>query len=87
MTSLFSKYINLQRAGIIATIIGGWVMVPEKIVTGAASLLNFMTSLGIFLAPIITISITDYWIIKKRRVDVPSFYRSSGRHQDRYGID
>lgn len=87
MTSLFPKYINLRRAAIVATVVGGWIMVPWKIVTGAASLLNFMASLGIFLAPIIAISISDYWIIKKRIVDVPSLYRPDGRYRYRYGVN
>jgi NCS1 family nucleobase:cation symporter-1 len=55
-------------------------MVPWKIVTGAASLLNFTASLGIFLALTIAVYISDYWIIKNRRVDVPSLYRPNGRY-------
>jgi NCS1 family nucleobase:cation symporter-1 len=46
-----------------------------------------MASLGIFLAPIIAISISDYWIIKTRRVDVPSLYRPIGRYQYRHGVN
>jgi NCS1 family nucleobase:cation symporter-1 len=87
MTSLFPKYINLRRAAVIATIIGGWVMVPWKIITSAASLLNFMASLGIFLAPIIAISIGDYWIVKQRRVDVPGLYRPHGRYRYQFGTN
>ncbi|KAK4956882.1 hypothetical protein LTR10_006411 [Elasticomyces elasticus] len=56
MVSLFPKYINLRRAAVIATVTAGWAMVPWKIVTGAESLINFMASLGIFLAPIMGIS-------------------------------
>ncbi|CZR50332.1 related to uracil permease [Phialocephala subalpina] len=81
MSSLFPKYIDLRRAAIIATVIGGWVMIPWKIITSAESLLNFMSSLGIFLAPIIAISISDCWLIKKRRVDVPALYQPEGRYE------
>lgn len=87
MASLFPKYINLRRAACIATIIGGWVMVPWKIVTGAASLLNFMSSLGIFLAPIIAISIADYWIVKQRRADVAAMYQPRGRYSYIAGVN
>lgn len=80
MASLFPKYINLRRAAALATITGGWIMVPWKIITSAQSLLNFMASLGIFLAPIIAISIADYWIVKSRRVDVPGLYQPHGRY-------
>jgi NCS1 family nucleobase:cation symporter-1 len=80
LASLFPKYINIRRAAVICTVIGGWAMVPWKIVTSAASLLNFMASLGIFLAPIISISIADYWIVKRRRIDVPSLYTPEGTY-------
>ena len=52
MASLFPKWINIRRGAIILTILGGWVMVPWKILSSAGSLLTFMSSLGIFLAPI-----------------------------------
>ncbi|KAF1993276.1 NCS1 allantoate transporter [Amniculicola lignicola CBS 123094] len=87
MAALFPKYINLRRAAFIATLIGGWVMVPWKIITSAASLLSFMASLGIFLAPIIAISIGDYWIVKQRRADVRDLYTPHGRYRYHAGVN
>ncbi|RMJ04703.1 hypothetical protein BHE90_004111 [Fusarium euwallaceae] len=81
LASLFPKYINIRRAAIISTILGGWAMVPWKIVTSAESLINFMASLGVFLAPIIAISIADYWIVKKRRVETSALYQPHGRYR------
>lgn len=52
LTSLFPKWMNIKRGAIFITIIGGWVMVPWKILYSAGSLLSFMSSLGVFLAPI-----------------------------------
>jgi NCS1 family nucleobase:cation symporter-1 len=62
-------------------------MVPWNIVTSAESLLNFMSSLGIFLSPIIAVSIADYWIVKRRRVDVPALYRPKGRYAYYHGCN
>ena len=87
MASLFPKYVDLRRAAVIATIIGGWAMVPWKIITSAESLLNFMASLGIFLAPIIAISIADYWIVKRGRVDIPALYQPHSRYRFRGGVN
>lgn len=81
MTSLCPKYINIRRGVIITTVTGGWVMVPWKIISSASSLLNFMGALGIFLAPIAAILACDYWLVKKRAIDVPSLYRRGGRYQ------
>ncbi len=81
MTSLFPKYINIRRGVIIATITAGWIMVPWKIIHSAASLLSFMSGLGIFLAPIAAIMGADYWVVKRKHVDVPALYRAHGRYR------
>jgi len=78
MTSLWPKYINIRRGVIITTITGGWIMCPWLIISSAASLLNFMGALGVFLAPIAAIMACDFWVVKKRNIDVPSLYRRNG---------
>lgn len=62
-------------------------MVPWKIVSSAESLLTFMAGLAIFLAPISAILACDYWLVKKRCVDVPSLYRRHGRYRYDYGCN
>lgn len=69
------------------TVTAGWIMVPWKIVYSAASLLNFMTGLAVFLCPIAAIMATDYWLVKHRHIDVPGLYRRHGRYRYRYGIN
>ncbi|KAK3655197.1 hypothetical protein LTR56_003618 [Elasticomyces elasticus] len=83
LTNLFPKYINIRRGVMIITITAGWIMVPWKIVHSAESLLSFMSGLAIFLCPIAAILATDYWLVKKRNIDVPGLYRRHGRY--RYG--
>jgi nucleobase:cation symporter-1, NCS1 family len=80
MTNLWPKYINIRRGVIITTITAGWVMVPWKIVNSAASLLNFMSAMGVFLAPIAGVLACDYWMIKKKAIEVPALYRKYGRY-------
>lgn len=81
MMSLFPKYINIRRGVIITTVTAGWVMVPWKIISSAASLLAFMAGLGTFLAPIAAILAADFWIVKKRAIDVPALYRARARYR------
>jgi nucleobase:cation symporter-1, NCS1 family len=83
MVSLCPKYINIRRGVIITTVTAGWIMVPWKIISSAASLLNFMASLGCFLAPLAAILGADYWFVKQKAIDVPALYRRHGRY--RYG--
>lgn len=62
-------------------------MVPWKIISSAASLLTFMASLAIFLAPISAIIGADYWIVKRRRVDIPSLYKRRGAYRYKGGVN
>lgn len=47
----------------------------------AASLLNFMGALGVFLAPVAAIMACDFWVVRKRAVDVPALYRRDARYR------
>ncbi|KAK4209184.1 putative uracil permease [Rhypophila decipiens] len=87
MASLFPKYINIRRGAIILTILGGWVMVPWKILNSAGSLLTFMSSLGIFLAPIMGIQVGDFFLVKRGHIDVPALYEPHGRYRFTYGVN
>lgn len=80
MTSLCPKYINIRRGVVITTITAGWIMVPWKIISSANSLLNFMSALGVFLAPIAALIAADYWAVKKRAIDVPALYSRKKRY-------
>ncbi len=63
-------------------------MQPWKIIYSAASLLAFMSGLGIFLAPIAAILGSDYWLNHKQRIDVPGLYRAHGRYRyNKYGTN
>ncbi|EEA26771.1 hypothetical protein TMatcc_004940 [Talaromyces marneffei ATCC 18224] len=87
MTSLWPKYINIRRGAIILTVLGGWALVPWKIYNSASSLLNFMNSLGIFLAPIMGIQIADFYVVKRQAIDIPSLYQPHGRYAYWHGIN
>ncbi|KAM0275868.1 hypothetical protein ACHAQH_007340 [Verticillium albo-atrum] len=81
LTSLCPKYINIRRGVIITTITAAWIMQPWKIIHSAASLLSFMSGLGIFLAPIAALLGADYWFVHHQRLDVPGLYRAHGRYR------
>ncbi|KAH8893589.1 putative allantoin permease [Thozetella sp. PMI_491] len=87
LVNLFPRYINIRRGVIIITFIAGWIMVPWKIVYSANSLLTFMSGLSIFLAPIAAMLATDYWIVKRKKLDVPGLYRRHGRYRYWNGIN
>lgn len=49
--------------------------------------MTFMSGLAIFLAPISAILACDYWLVKKRHLDVPSLYRRYARYRYWYGLN
>lgn len=52
LTVLFPRWVNIFRGCIIAAIVGGWVIVPWKILSSATTFLAFMGGYAVFLAPI-----------------------------------
>jgi NCS1 family nucleobase:cation symporter-1 len=58
--------------------IGGWATAPWKIQASGATLLAFLSSYVIFLAPILSILLCDFYIIKKQHLSVPDLYRPDG---------
>ncbi|ESZ91094.1 putative Uncharacterized permease [Sclerotinia borealis F-4128] len=87
LTVLCPRYINIERGCIIAAIIGGWVIVPWKIISSAESFLAFMGGYAVFLAPIAGILAADYWLVKKQHIDVPALYDPQGRYRYWNGIN
>ncbi|EME80753.1 uncharacterized protein MYCFIDRAFT_87514 [Pseudocercospora fijiensis CIRAD86] len=87
LTVLFPRWVNIFRRCIIATIVGGWVIVPWKILSSATTFLAFMGGYSIFLAPIAGIMASDYWIVKRKALDVPALYDPHGRYRYWHGIN
>ena len=71
----------------IAAIIGGWAIVPWKILSSAQTFLAFMSGYAVFLAPIAGILACDYWLVKKQHIDIPALYNPDGRYRYWNGIN
>ena len=87
LTVLFPRWINIFRGCIVAAIVGGWVIVPWKIIKSADTFLAFMGGYAVFLAPISGIIASDYWIVKRRHIDVPALYDPYGRYRYCHGVN
>ncbi len=60
-------------------LIVGWAMVPFIIISSASNFLNFMSAYAVvIMAPIARIILTDYWFVKRRKIDVPALYDPEG---------
>ncbi|KAF2770450.1 uridine permease-like protein Fui1 [Teratosphaeria nubilosa] len=87
LTVLFPRWINIFRGCIVAAVVGGWVIVPWKIISSAETFLSFMSGYSVFLAPIAGIIASDYWLVKRRAIDVPALYDPQGRYRYFYGVN
>jgi nucleobase:cation symporter-1, NCS1 family len=88
VTTLAPKWFNVRRGTILVSFIGSWALCPWIIVSSGKTFLNFMSAYAIFMAPMAGILLTDYWIIKRRRYDVPALYDPRGIYSfGKYGTN
>ncbi|OCF45315.1 uracil transporter FurD [Kwoniella heveanensis CBS 569] len=78
MTSLAPKYINIRRGQMIAITVGVWGFAPWKVLASAANFLTFMASYSIVLAPIAALMAIDFFVVKKRKIDIYELYKPDG---------
>ncbi|WVQ80859.1 hypothetical protein IAT38_002966 [Cryptococcus sp. DSM 104549] len=81
-TVLFPRYLNLRRGSFLTSII-----VPWQILATGARFLAFTGGYTIFIAPIASIMVADYYIVHRQRIDIPALYDKDGRYKYRYGIN
>lgn len=85
IASLLPKYFNIRRGVILVSFLGGWALCPWIIMASARAFLNFMSAYAIFMAPMAGILTTDYWLIKRRKYDVPALYDPHGIYRFGWG--
>ncbi|QKX64800.1 uncharacterized protein TRUGW13939_11976 [Talaromyces rugulosus] len=87
LTTMFPKWINIRRGMVVCMLLGGWALCPWIIIKNASTFLSFMGAYAIFMAPIAGILFCDYWLIKRRKYDVPALYDPRGIYYYRFGTN
>jgi nucleobase:cation symporter-1, NCS1 family len=87
LTALFPRCVNIKRGCITAALVGGWAIVPWKILSSAGTFLAFMGGHAVFLAPIAGIIASDFWLARRQNFDVPAIYDPFGRYCYSAGIN
>ncbi|KAL5438606.1 hypothetical protein PMIN06_010205 [Paraphaeosphaeria minitans] len=78
LMSFAPKYINIRRGQLLAAVIGSWAFVPWKILASAAKFLAFLGGYTIFLGPMTSVLIVDYYVVRRGNVSVPDMYHFHG---------
>ncbi|MBX7116881.1 MAG: NCS1 family nucleobase:cation symporter-1 [Myxococcaceae bacterium] len=78
--NLAPKHISFKTGGLITGLLG-IAMMPWKLLSSAESyIFNWLVGYSALLGPIAGIMIVDYWVLRKKELDVPDLYRPTGRY-------
>lgn len=72
--NVFPSYIDFKRGGLITAILAILVM-PWYVYNSPVAINYFLGGLGAFLGPIFGVIITDYYLIKRGRIQVHALFR------------
>jgi NCS1 family nucleobase:cation symporter-1 len=78
--NLSPKHISFKTGGLITGLLG-IAMMPWKLLASADTyIFNWLVGYSALLGPIAGIMIADYWIVRRRELDVADLYRPNGRY-------
>jgi NCS1 family nucleobase:cation symporter-1 len=78
--NLAPRLISFKTGGIITGVLGVVIM-PWKLLSSAETyIFEWLVGYSALLGPIAGIMIADYWIVRRRELDVPDLYRPDGRY-------
>jgi len=78
--NLAPKWISFKIGGLITGILG-ILCLPWKLLANADTYINgWLVGYSALLGPVAGIMIADYFIVRKRELDVPDLYRVNGRY-------
>ena len=77
LAGIFPRYINIRRDAII-TVTSTWVCQPRQLINRASKFLSVVSSLSIFLTPIMGVMAADFYLVRKMRLKFNELYKSHG---------
>ncbi|KAI5481372.1 NCS1 allantoate transporter [Pseudohyphozyma bogoriensis] len=85
-TSILPRYFTIFRASIFAAILC-FAVNPWKIVTSSGGFYNFISAYPVFIASICSIMATDFFLVRKGKIDINELYKPKGVYYYTYGIN
>lgn len=86
LMALFPRFVNIRRGQLLCAVLC-WALVPWKILASAGSFLNFMAAYAIFLGPIASIMLFDFYVVHRRRYDTVAMYDPRGIYRYTGGVN
>jgi len=82
----FPRWINARRGAYVCMVLGICVC-PWYIQNSAKSFSSFLGGYSLFLAPIAGIMCTDFYILRKRKINIPGLYKANGPYTFYHGFN
>ncbi|OAA61456.1 Nucleobase cation symporter-1, NCS1 [Cordyceps fumosorosea ARSEF 2679] len=73
LSGIFPTYVNIRRGGYIGLIVS-CALCPWYLLSSASTFVTVLSSYSLFLAPMMGIQICDYWIVRKRKIELSQLY-------------
>lgn len=73
MAGLFPRYINIRRGAIITALLS-WVVQPWDFYNTSSTFVTVMGSFSVFMAPMIGIIISDFFLVRSRKLVLSHLY-------------
>jgi NCS1 family nucleobase:cation symporter-1 len=78
--NLAPRFVSFKTGGLITGLFG-IAMMPWKLLANPHTyIFDWLVGYSALLGPIAGIMIVDYWILRRRELDVPDLYRTTGRY-------
>ncbi|KZM22184.1 nucleobase transmembrane transporter [Ascochyta rabiei] len=76
LAGLFPRYIDIRRGAII-TFVAAWIVQPWQLINRATTFIAVLSSFSVFLAPIVGIMATDYYLLRKGKIRLSHLYKTT----------
>jgi nucleobase:cation symporter-1, NCS1 family len=77
LAMLLPRYISRRRGSMLFAILGVLAN-PWRFLTQASTFITVLSSFGVFMSPAAAILVTDFWIVRRRKWNIPDLYSDQG---------
>lgn len=86
LAMLAPKYLSRRRGSIIFSILG-IIAQPWRFLTQAETFITVLSSFGVFMSPAAAVLMSDFWLVRKTKWNIPELYRPGGIYWYNAGIN
>ena len=86
LTNLLPRFFTFRRAAAVGIVIS-FLYMPWRLMQNAATLFSVLGNIGAVLGPATGVIMADYFIVRRRLLDVPDLYKVHGRYHSFHGFN